>query len=1299
MKRNENNSYAAQLKNKNKPASKSVINKKNQKNKASNNVYKDTNGSKENNSVEDSNIDKKKPKQTNNSVSKNGKTDKIQNDTTTYYGENTYYNLLKKERDKLTQYLNDNSENVKLIGNERYKHIPLNKYLYDNKRHLPENKMGLIPIPLKSNKRKSNFGELYKIQRGLVSLRRMQYEKNRKKKDTKKNFMENVIFIQAWWRKVLFKKRIIKIQRCFKLFRNLKKRRKQKKLEQMLKRITLLIYNKFLNNLRGIGLIIKPKTNKDEYISKSSFILSFNIRSKIIMIQKNYRRLKAVQLKNKLLYGFKYKLNNQKLFFFTKKIYNNKELIEKQKINFLQKNIKLFSQKKSPNKINHNIQKIKKEVNGNYIEKIYINNTALYLLLFVNKLEKIFRLISFKKIKESKQIYENCLNSIIKIQKLYKLHYKKNLFDSQSIIKINSNKKNYPAFISIKRIRKNLKDILLIQKAMKSTFEKIQKEKDIIRNKPRSFDFEHTNQINKSKRLDSLKNNNNHNYKMISYITKNIIINEIKKVIMLQKTIKKYIHLKKAKEEYYNQKNISIIQKNNINKIFIITKKQKRNKENIDKIKTIQNIYKKRFKYLKDNIVNDKSLNSNLLKKSNFKIKNKQNNKNNNSIISLKSININGHENYQKKRRKTLMSSLIKRNKKPIFTDGFFCDKIRINPIIYEKFQYIKSKIYILLNKTDRGIYISKKRIKNNNDKIELIQKEIKKRKKEKLDKENILVIKKPKTEIYKLTNNKHNSKLKKERTNYSDLIGEKIYTIYNKRNLFRMGHINMNNYYFLSKEIRINNKTDLNTEREYESIKNEIKRRNINSNNNEDSNILFSNISSEIINTNERQKEINTIHLDLTKNKQKNENLNYLMVEEEMNIEFDKDALTFRELNSKEEPKIKTINKNCYLEKIRFKDESVFNEVRKYLQNKIYKKHKNFKCFISKINIKYVKVIKKMDDSNEMNLNDENNEVKNSNKIGNKTSRNEQEKIKKAIGKGASMNYVYPEMISNGNKIFDLKITTSIDKTRKKNQNIDINSKVNYFHNKMNYIYFFQLFKLFTTKNTQEYLFYKIKETTKNTKNKYNKILLEKINQYNNNYDFDFPFYIKALLKLYFFCKNDDILNEKINKFFKQIFPYLDKNKSFFYHLIYLSPQNKKKLINTNLYNLPKDKEDLIEFLDSFSYFDNNISNKKFFEFEINNSTFNNTNIFTLIKFVNKNTDKILIYKEKEKSISYLDKFNKKINNYVESKDRISDFDISDTENSRKTQINYFMYENKDIKHNSKMKNNQAIYIKKKHE
>ena len=358
---------------------------------------------------------------------------------------------------------------------------------------------------------------------------------------------------------------------------------------------------------------------------------------------------------------------------------------------------------------------------------------------------------------------------------------------------------------------------------------------------------------------------------MISYISKNIIINEIKKVILLQKAIKKYIYLKKAKEEYYNPKNISMIKKNNINKVFIITKKQKKNKENIDKIITIQNIYKKRFKYLKENIINDKSLNSSVLGQSKFKNKNNENNQIKNSIFSLKSVNINKNESYKMKKRKTLMSSLIKRNKKPICTNGFFYDKVRINQNTYEKFNYLKSKVYIFLNKSDRGYFISKKRIKNNNKEVELIQKEIKRRQKEKLEKENILMIKKPKIKVYKLINNKYNSKFKNENINYNDLIGEKIYTIYNKRNLFHMSHINMNNYYFFSKVVKINNKSDLNTEREYESIKNDIKRRNITSNNNEDSNFLFSNISSDIINTNERQKEIKTIHLDLTKNKQKN--------------------------------------------------------------------------------------------------------------------------------------------------------------------------------------------------------------------------------------------------------------------------------------------------------------------------------------------------------------------------------------------------------------------------------------------
>ena len=213
MKKNENNSYANKYKIK--PKSKSVINRKKRQPKVSNKTtVKEINNFKEKN--ENLISDKNKQKQINNNDSKSEKIEKTPNDSLIFFEEKTYYNLLKKERNILTQYLNENSKNIKLIGNERYKKIPLNKFLYDDKRNLPENTMGLIPIPLKSNRRKSKFGELYKIQRGLVSLRRLQYEKNRKKKEnkSKRGYIEYVIFIQTWWKKLLFKKKIIKILLC-----------------------------------------------------------------------------------------------------------------------------------------------------------------------------------------------------------------------------------------------------------------------------------------------------------------------------------------------------------------------------------------------------------------------------------------------------------------------------------------------------------------------------------------------------------------------------------------------------------------------------------------------------------------------------------------------------------------------------------------------------------------------------------------------------------------------------------------------------------------------------------------------------------------------------------------------------------------------------------------------------------------------------------------------------------------------------------------------------------------------------
>ncbi len=143
------------------------------------------------------------------------------------------------------------------------------------------------------------------------------------------------------------------------------------------------------------------------------------------------------------------------------------------------------------------------------------------------------------------------------------------------------------------------------------------------------------------------------------------------------------------------------------------------------------------------------------------------------------------------------------------------------------------------------------------------------------------------------------------------------------------MSHININNYYFISKTRKINDKNDLNSEKEYESIKNEIiKRRN---HKGEESNFLFTDIESEIITINDKQKSLNIVPLELTKNIQINKNeFNYIPNEEE-NINFDQEDIkppTFRQLDKEEEKSIlKVINQICYIDKIRYKNKDILEK------------------------------------------------------------------------------------------------------------------------------------------------------------------------------------------------------------------------------------------------------------------------------------------------------------------------------------------------------------------------------------
>ena len=219
--------------------------------------------------------------------------------------------------------------------------------------------------------------------------------------------------------------------------------------------------------------------------------------------------------------------------------------------------------------------------------------------------------------------------------------------DSNKIMRINSNKNNYIGYVSIKRIMKNIKEILFIQKRIKQFIQKNYERNKIIINKPKA--------------------NINIDFVFISYISKKYIVNEIPKLIQLQNQIRKYIYQKKAKEIYYNPKNIKSIIKSNINKEYIITKEKKKAKENIDKINQIQKYYKKRYKYLKNNILNIPSK---------MKIKT--------DIYSKTQNNINFENNFKTKnyykveKENIILRSFIKQNKKPVCRKGFYCDKIRI---------------------------------------------------------------------------------------------------------------------------------------------------------------------------------------------------------------------------------------------------------------------------------------------------------------------------------------------------------------------------------------------------------------------------------------------------------------------------------------------------------------------------------------------------------------------------------------------------------------------------------------------
>ena len=1446
-----------------------------------------------------------------------------------------YHRQLKKQKNKLVNFINNNKiKNIKLIGNYRYSNSSPQKYVIDNRRQIPDRRMGLIPVPLKKKKKKDDKFDkksYYELQRSIVMMRRIQYDRRltKIKSGDINYFLDDIIFIQRWWRQ---QKKAKIIQKKYREYL----RRKREKIKNNLKKnindidniIKKTIFKKVLDKINDYKYIKRPvivyNNYNNNYINNNNYNLHHNfsfgdnfirkdisdnniyyiskirkikIKPKIIKKQNNINEIKDIKNKSK---------PQIKKNLFTKVSVNPKLLNEK--INMLQRNIRYFLNENKKKKIKIIKRNKIKPSHGIYIDKIYISNYLLKVIDFNEKLKHAMQLKVFRKEKKMpKSKYKNIkdyniddINNISKIQTMYKEHYNKYHINKKDLIKIYSNKKYLNCYISKKRLNKNNQSLILLQRAMKSALKKIRLENNIIKNKPRSENFvkknnnftissmpklkmnnlgisnntdnfsfrglEKNNNSNKRYDISPVEEFNKHNinYNLAYYISKLNIKNVTDKLILLQRKIKTYLYLKKAQDNYYNNNNCPYINKVYINKMFYITKEKSNEKECLEKLKKIQTLYKKRYSYMKNNIINDVANNDDKLmlsRNDSFNIFSKYNDairsskkkpyndfsisnnnisypnekrkthllqqpfdKNNFNISEINSYAINGNKKPKNKKNRrlsyqmqlqvnklALLSELISKNKKPIINSvGSYYDKIRIDADAHDELVEKRNQYVLFVNNRNRGVYISKSRYFDNSSQIKLIQREFKNRKnfkKIQKEKEKNMIIVKPMIQNYVVSNNlmnenngrkskenkesniptrnrnklNHKRKKEKEKDNrydsnnensnvsdknenengivngknvksnnnsnlnsnnnskinsniysnnnslknsnnsnnnnledleneekeenegkgdkedsyfestdreYLDFVGEKIYTIYNKKNMVRQPHLYMNNYYMITKIRRYNNQNDFNTEKEYIAIKKDLKERRQNGQNyiQEDSN--YSSPPNQPNLEKEKSQKLNIEYKpitkdDINKNKKNGKNNNSERKEKDNLDNNEKNDKTRNKKNRKESPKtfqiespklsqkeslkqntknsekitvkekerenmlnnlaylsiksfkgkkeekpIKKIrNEVCYIRRIRFKNENIIKliknikdnqkengntKINKYLykdtidnSNKILKQkgrnlNNNNNNFNYIINVTYIKPINNICYISKYKINNKDKKIKNNleknsllndlkinnalNKMQiidkNNFENNMRNNINNSINfdnnkykdENSNLNSSISEKVSNGNNVVSHSSESKV-KTKRNFYNININDKINYFHNKINYIYFIQLLNLFVIKNTQEYYFYKLYNYYKNN---YNISTAKNLNLY-NNFNFSFPFYIRALKRLFIYCKKENNQNRRLKCFLSLIFPSLNKNKTLYYLLICLTIENKKKLYHTNLYNINNEQNILI--------------------------------------------------------------------------------------------------------------------------
>ena len=1166
-----------------------------------------------------------------------------------------YENILYKNKSALSNFIINNAPskknyffpNIKLLGNSRYKHSSPFLFVEDQKNNMTKINFGLIPIPLekfkkrvRNDKDEEEEKNLYKLQRSIVMSRRFQYNNDYQFKNDKNiyyddfykiymnsknenDFINKVTFIQRWWKKYFIKY----------IYNN---KIKLDKLSKAFKKVEILnAFNKLKNYL-----LTKKCTYESCYINKYRYKVNF------------HKLIKKIQSWYRKYYNFKKFINKSS---FISKLYFNKSFeYYLESIKNIQKNYRLYQEKKFKNNYNNSDKNIKtNNVRFNLNNKNYDEEN---FRIKENKNINKYNLNNHKgnlKNKDNKNQEDNFLKENIRYQNLKDNKEKNNKKMNENI--------DYNVFISNNNKKNNSNNYIN------------KNEKNYNNNLPNNNNkYNNLTNIKYSKNISDIPNENN--IKIPNNLIKDLIENN-------QNTSNENNNgkISPEKDELYNNSGDNINYYNNSkNNNIIINNSNKY----IIKLPVVDSCYLTKYK----NIL---LIEKDKIKKLNY------NNKLNYNKIEKMHIEIIDKDHF-----------IEKTYKKPIINGKHFKYQYYYsnNPFSYMNVCYISKitingKILLSLNKKESD----NNKIKNikNNFYFNKSSKRPSKQSNNKEKNESNILPKKDNSENdisleKSATNSKRNSRISLTHLSERKKSSLKDNNIYNNKIINENEPIkirkNIKNGFFISKEIFKQPKKNIVKIQKHihENIsKNQVLKRPSHAffgyknltEQNKDTNIFDPNVKAMII-LNKNRKSANYSAIPFSNSPNRDKILNYSEKKRLKNDLNASDNENYQFNNHLNDDDLEKNNLNNNLEESESDtDSAVITKIKLFYdsnEDKISIKEDN--NYIIK-QIDYSKEIYYISKIRRINF------IKDIQKIQNLYKYHLNSKNLHKISKDNSSTFKKPK---NKCCFYEIKRITKAYTDR---YMFIYNPKMKYF------IY---LLKLFITKNVQEYTFKIIKNGNKICKKNY----------------FGFPFYIRTIQRIMNYLHKRNNYKKKVFLFFNEIFNYNgEKYKFILNKLCFLSKNEKNKLLYSNLYTGYEENE-LINFLCDFSEFDKNLNNEEFITERLKQTKLNDTNIFTLVKLIDDEYEKLVkglyclkCFKDIEICKCFLNRnINEKEikkNEINDNEDNIDDDDLdftdkelNDEDFSNKRKINYFNYNTSNdsekllIKTKSKVnKNNQLIF------